>query len=270
MNVFVGAPVEESVRALREFEPGLITGYSVGLENIAEYLIRRGIEVKPPRVVVCGAMDVTDHCRDIVQQAFKAPAMNAYVSNEFGVIGWECPEHRGWLHINDDVILLEIVDANGQPVPDGSTGEVVLTSLTLMRMPLIRYRTGDTAARIPESCPCGRGLGLMTRIQGRTAHTIVAHDGRLLTTPTIAAIFTAAQAYQWVRRFQVREQENNVLLVLVEPHHEATGKQTRDLLAEMSKVFGPGYTVQLELRDEIPLAPSGKYQFLVPLSRSAA
>ena len=268
-NVFVGTPVEESVRILREFEPRLITGYVVGLEKIAEYLIRHRIEVKPPKAVAYGAMEVTDYCRDVLQEAFKAPAMNIYAANEFGVIAWECPVRRGSLHVNDDVFVMEIIGDDGQPVPDGSTGEVVLTSLTLKRMPLIRYRTGDTAARIPERCACGRSLGLMTRIQGRTAHTIVGPDGRHFTAPTIGSIFKAARAYEWVRRFQVREQEGNVLLILVEPHHDGTETQIQHLLAEMSKVFGPDYSFQLEILDEIPLAPSGKYQFLVPLARSA-
>lgn len=98
-QVFVGMPVEESVRILLEFKPQLVSGYAIGLENMAEYIIRRGIELKPPRVVVCGAMDVTDHCRDLIQQAFRAPAMDVYVCNEFGVVGWECPEQRGSLQI---------------------------------------------------------------------------------------------------------------------------------------------------------------------------
>lgn len=266
-SVFVGTPVEESVRILREFKPHLLTGYAVGLERIAEYLVRHDIEVERPKAVACGAMEVTDYCRDVLQKAFRAPAMDMYVANEFGVIAWECPERRGSLHINDDVFVMEIADDDGQPAPDGSIGEVVLTSLTLKRMPLIRYRTGDTAARIPESCACGRGLGLMTRIQGRTAHTIVAPDGRLFTGPTIGSIFKAARAYEWVRRFQVRECEGNVLLVLVESHHEPTETQTRTLLGEMSKVFGPDYSFKLEILDEIPLAPSGKHQSLVPLTR---
>lgn len=269
-NLFSGAPVEDSVRIVREFKPRLITGYAVGIEKIAEYIIRHGIEVQAPKAVVCGAMEVTDHCRDLIEKGFRCPAMNAYVTNEFGVIAWECPEQRGSLHVNDDTLIMEILDEDGQPVPDGTIGEVVLTSLTLTRMPLIRYRTGDTAARIGEPCVCGRGLTLMTRVQGRTAHTLVGPGGEVFSTPTVAAAFTAARAFRWVRRFQVREQENYELLILVEPVRDPEPSQTATLIAEMSKVFGPAYTFGIELREELPLAPSGKYQYLVPLARSAA
>jgi len=50
---------------LRTFKPRLITGYAVGIEKMAEYLVQNGIKVEPPKAVVCGAMDVTDHCRDL-------------------------------------------------------------------------------------------------------------------------------------------------------------------------------------------------------------
>jgi phenylacetate-CoA ligase len=267
-NLFAGAQVEDSVRTLREFRPRLITGYAVGIEKIAEHMILHGIEIDSPKAVICGAMDVTDRCRDLIERAFRAPAMNGYVTNEIGVIAWECPLQRGSLHVNDDVLAVEILDEHSRPVADGSIGEVVLTSLTLTRMPLIRYRTGDTAARIAEPCACGRGLSLMTRVQGRTAHTIVGPRGELFTTPTVAGIFTAASAYRWVRRFQVQEQEDRMLLILVEVLHEPQPTQTRSLLAEMGKVFGPAYRFRIEVRDELPLAPSGKYQYLVPLAQS--
>jgi phenylacetate-CoA ligase len=264
-NVFVAAPVEESVRTVREFKPRLITGYAIGLEKMAEYILEHNLDVEPPKAILCGAMDVTDRCRDVLEQAFRAPAMNFYVSNEFGVIGWECPEERGTLHINDDMLKMEIVGDDGRALPDGSKGEVVLTSLTLTRMPLIRYRTGDTAARIAAPCSCGRGLGRMTPVQGRTSHAIIGPDGQLFTTPTVAAIFTAANAYQWVRRFQVREQPDSRILILVEPHTAPRDSQRRELLAEMARAFGSTYEFILEMQDSLPLAPSGKYQYVVPL-----
>lgn len=163
---------------------------------------------------------------------------------------------------------MEILDENDKPVPDGCPGEVIVTSLTLTRMPLIRYRTGDTATRIAKPCSCGRGLSLMTHVHGRSAHTIVGPGGELYTAPTVGSIFKAARAYEWVRRFQVREQEGRLLLILVEAHSEPSTARMEDLLGEMQKTFGPAYTFRIEVRDEIPLAPSGKYQFLVPLSRN--
>ena len=60
----------------------------------------------------------------------------------------------GSLHVNEDMLILEILGRDGREVPAGTSGELVLTSLTLGAMPLIRYRTGDIAARIAAPCAC--------------------------------------------------------------------------------------------------------------------
>ena len=267
-NVSVAAPVAESVRILQEMEPQFVVGYAIGVENIAKYIVAQGIRVKSPKAVFCGAMDVTDRCRELVGQAFNAPTVNVYVSNEFGVIGWECPVRREYLHVNDDTLVMEIVDQSGLPVPDGVTGEVVLTSLTLERMPLIRYRTGDVAARIPGKCTCGRGLGLMTPVKGRTSHTIVGPNGELITAPLVSSALSAAKAYQWVGRFQLREQGSSHLRLLVEPIRDPLPAQIEAVMSQLTMTVGPSYRIDLELREELPLAPSGKYQYVVPLPAS--
>jgi phenylacetate-CoA ligase len=264
-TVSVTSPAIELVQIVRDMEPQFVVGYAVGIENIASYVVSQGIKLKSPKAVLCGAMDVTDHCHELVERAFNAPAVNVYATNEFGVIGWECPTRRGALHVNEDSLVMEIVDESGRTVPDGTTGEVVLTSLTLGRMPLIRYRTGDLAARIPEKCACGRGLPLMTKVQGRTSHAIVGPQGELITAPMIAGAITAASAYQWVRRFQLREQENNILQLLVQPACDPLPSQVDALQTQLKQAVGASFTVELQLRDDLPLAPTGKYQHVVPL-----
>jgi phenylacetate-CoA ligase len=263
-NISVSAAVAESVRTLCEFQPRLVTGFAIGIEALAEYVLQHNVNVPAPKVVICGAMDVTDHCRDLVRRAFRAPAVNVYATNEFGAIAWECPVRRGALHINDDMFVLEVLNGD-EPVPDGTPGEIVLTSLTLTRMPLIRCRTGDVAARLTDPCPCGRGLSCMTAVQGRTAHSIRGSAGRLITAPLLASAFGACGAYDWVRRFQVREHEHGVLCTLVAPKRLPDEMERQALLRQLSEVTGGEFTIELELTDELPLAPTGKFQYVVPL-----
>jgi phenylacetate-CoA ligase len=262
-NVSVSDPIEKSVRTLCEFKPTLITGFAIGIEAMAQYMLEHRITIPPPKLVICGAMDVTDRCRELVQQAFGAPAINVYATNEFGVIAWECPVRPGVLHINEDTFICEILEGD-EPVADGSAGEVVLTSLTLMRMPLIRLRTGDIAARIPGACPCNRGLGCMTAIHGRTAHAIAAPGGRLITAPLLASAFGACGAYDWARRFQVQERENGTLCALVVPSRVPDESERHALLQSLRDVTGGAFALELELRDDLPLAPTGKFQYVIP------
>ncbi|SNQ47002.1 Coenzyme F390 synthetase [Frankia canadensis] len=70
-------------------------------------------------------------------------------------LAWECSEHDGF-HINWDECLVEVLDADGNPVPDGEVGELVVTALDNDTYPLIRYRTDDLVRASTATCPCGR------------------------------------------------------------------------------------------------------------------
>jgi phenylacetate-CoA ligase len=80
---------------------------------------------------------------------------DVYAANEVGPIAWECPQHRGALHLNDDVQWTEILDENDRPVQPGETGQVVVTQLLCRSQPLLRYRIGDLARLLRDRCSCG-------------------------------------------------------------------------------------------------------------------
>jgi phenylacetate-CoA ligase len=212
-------------------------------------------------------MEVTDRCLQLAEQAFGAPGVDVYVSNEFGVVAWSCPVRRDLLHVNDDAFLVEILGADAAPVPPGTPGELVVTSLGLRSMPLIRYRTGDIGASVPGPCECGRGLGLLTRVQGRTAHAIRRPDGGLITTPVVTRLLGRAAAYEWVDRFQVREEAGNRLRFLIIARRAPSDAQREGLRRTLEDELGRHFQITIDLIDEIPEAPNGKLQYLIPLAQ---
>ena len=261
------APPEQVLQRVRELSPPILTGYAGAIEALAEHVLATGARVEPPRAVFCTAMEVTDRCLELAEEAFRAPAVDVYVTNEFGVIAWSCPARRKVLHVNDDAFVVEIVAPDGTPVPPGTLGELVVTSLGLTAMPLIRYRMGDMAARLPEPCDCGRGLGLLTRVHGRTAHAIRRPSGALITTPLITSLFGRAAAHSWVRRFQVREEPGRHLRFLVDVRQPPSEMQRHTLTEIVESSVGSDFEIAIEIVDQIPMAPNGKLQFLVPLPR---
>lgn len=89
-----------------------------------------------------------------------------------GVAG-EC-ECRCGLHVNEDHLLLEVVDpANGEPLPYGEEGELVITTLTKEAFPVVRYRTHDLTALDPSRCECGRTLARMRKVRRRTDDMLI-------------------------------------------------------------------------------------------------
>jgi len=86
---------------------------------------------------------------------------------------WICVYHTG-IHYWADYYILEILDPDTlDPVPEGETGEMVVTTLEKEGVPLIRYRTRDLTKMIPGQCPCGSILPRHDRILGRSDDMII-------------------------------------------------------------------------------------------------
>lgn len=109
--------------------------------------------------------------------------MREYIRNELGVelydiyglteiygpgIGITCEKEQG-IHYWDDYVHIEIINPEtGEPVPDGETGEIVITTLVKEGAPLLRFRTHDLSRIIPEKCSCGRSYPRLDTIGGRS------------------------------------------------------------------------------------------------------
>jgi phenylacetate-CoA ligase len=94
--------------------------------------------------------------RKRIQEAFDAKTFDHVGMTEMGAYGYECEVQTG-LHINEDEFIAEMIDPSTlRPVEDGEKGELVLTNLGRIGMPLIRYRTGDLGVISRKPCECGR------------------------------------------------------------------------------------------------------------------
>lgn len=106
--------------------------------------------------------------RDGLEDALDCVVLDHYGMTEtcFGG-GVQCMAKNGY-HLRELDLFLEILDpVSGKPVPEGETGEIILTTLNREAMPLIRYRTGDAAAWLPGPCPCGSPMRRLSPLKGR-------------------------------------------------------------------------------------------------------
>jgi phenylacetate-CoA ligase len=122
------------------------------------------------KLFVIGAEPHTDETRKRIEQLYGVKAYNSYGLSEMNGPGvaFECTNQHG-MHIWEDAYLVEIIDPETlNPLPDGETGELVITTLDRQAMPLIRYRTRDLTRIIPGTCSCGRTHRRIDRITGRS------------------------------------------------------------------------------------------------------
>lgn len=122
------------------------------------------------RRLFIGAEPHSEETRRRIQEMFGCKAYNSFGMTEMNGPGvaFEC-ECQADMHVWEDCYLIEIVDPETlEPVPDGTEGEMVLTTLDRHAMPIIRYRTRDLTRIIPEPCACGRTHRRIARITGRS------------------------------------------------------------------------------------------------------
>ncbi len=96
---------------------------------------------------------------------------STYASTEMQTSFTECEAHQGG-HIPADLIIVELLDENNRPVPDGVPGEVTITTIGVEGMPLLRFKTGDICIRISEPCRCGRNSPRLSSVIGRKGQMI--------------------------------------------------------------------------------------------------
>jgi phenylacetate-CoA ligase len=122
-----------------------------------------------------GAEPWSERMRQEIQDKLGIVATDNYGLSEVmgpGVAG-ECL-HRNGLHINEDHFFLEVIDPETlEPVPDGETGELVITTLTKEAFPVVRFRTRDLTRIMPEPCACGRTFRRMVRVTDRTDDMLI-------------------------------------------------------------------------------------------------
>jgi phenylacetate-CoA ligase len=144
----------------------------------ASFLEQKGINPRKDltlRKAFVGAEPHTEETRRRIEQAFGCDVYNSYGLTEMNGPGvaFEC-EHKAGLHLWEDNFILEIINPEtGEPLPEGQTGELVLTTLKREAMPILRYRTRDITSIIPEPCKCGRTHRRLNRITGRSDDMLI-------------------------------------------------------------------------------------------------
>ncbi|MCI9143176.1 MAG: phenylacetate--CoA ligase [Lachnospiraceae bacterium] len=146
------------------------------LMHIAETIYEMGVRDKIKlKASLNGAEPWTEKMRDKLDEMLGIHAHDIYGLSEImgPGVATDCQLHKG-LHVHEDYFLPEIVDRETfQPVADGVTGELVISTLTKEGIPLIRYRTKDLTSIDHTPCECGRTTARIARFTGRSDDMLI-------------------------------------------------------------------------------------------------
>ena len=170
-----GGQTERQVRLIADFRPDIIMVTPSYMLALLDEFVRQGLDARESslQVGIFGAEPWTEDLRREVEQRAGMHAVDIYGLSE--VIGpgvaSECVETKDGLHVWEDHFYPEVVDPEtGEVLPDGSYGELVLTSLTKQAQPVVRYRTRDLTRLLPGTA---RAVRRMERVTGRTDDMLI-------------------------------------------------------------------------------------------------
>jgi phenylacetate-CoA ligase len=191
-----------------------------------------------------------------------------YATTEAPIVASSSPEDP-CLDVADDLALVEIVDADGRPVPPGTPGErVLVTNLASRAVPLIRYELGDVVTPADGPSPAGRPYRRLAAVEGRSADLLRlrARDGGEVVVHGFR-LGRPLAAFPGVRQFQFRRDEHGLGLDVVlrrDAPADLTGALRAALVAELERAgaIAPPVSVRAVERIARDEGPGAKLKLL--------
>jgi phenylacetate-CoA ligase len=248
----------EVVQLLRRLRPSVLVCYAQAGAALARYVNQQGGRDWPDIALISAAERLFPSDREAMVQAFGPGVFETYGNREVMLIAAECEAHQG-MHLSMENLVVELVVRDGdseRPAEPGELGEVVVTDLHNYGVPFIRYLTGDLAiATAPGVCACGRSLGRLERVEGRTTETLRDAHGRAVSGLFFNVLF-AALAHK-VREFQVVQRRDRAIDLKLVPT-SAFDDGLLEQLRRHCRQHIPGVELRTHVVPELTADRSGK------------
>jgi phenylacetate-CoA ligase len=153
---------EASARYAKAMEPLFLSGDPYAYLGAVEAGWPRGA-----RILLSSALGLEPAARAKIEGHFGVSVAQLYSLNETGPVGYECPLNRGSFHVLPTDVLVETLDAEGRSVAAGERGEICVSGGRNPYLPLLRYRTGDSAILGTAPCACGEISPLLAGLEAR-------------------------------------------------------------------------------------------------------
>jgi phenylacetate-CoA ligase len=171
------------------------------------------------------------------------------------------------LHLNVDLYPVRVVGEAGQDLPVGETGEVVVSNLINPATVLLNYRLGDLAAFLPQECPCGRSLPMLSFPPGRSDDLITLTSGRMIHPQAVRTIFTVEDQ---VWQYQIVQHSSTRFSVKIVASKAADRQKLRDRVAAgFAERFGNEVSAEISFADSIDRTANGKFRPVISMTQKS-
>lgn len=256
-------PMDDIKAELLAERPQVLIGYPVHLRALLRALtpdelarLRRTL-----RLVMTESELLVDEHRALFEREFGAPVHDEYSAFEVLNIAYECKHGRA--HLAEDRLLVEILDPDGRPLPDGTEGRVVVTAFMERAMPLIRYDLGDVGRVDTGPCPCGRRFRTLRLTAGRVNDSVLLPTGRQLYPDTFLHL---AATFPGIAECSVHQDRAGSVRLNVVPSAPVTPAAWEEIRAGVRErlltVAGCDFALEIVQTDRIEITAGGKGRFV--------
>jgi phenylacetate-CoA ligase len=248
------------LEAIRASGARFLVGYTSAVYLLACHAERSGVRVELDAVFPT-AEPLLDGWRSAIARAFGARVLPYYGCGEVQSLGYSClSADAGVYHGCDEHSVIEVEDANGRASLYGE-GAFLVTDLDNHALPLIRYRNGDAGALAPPGCRCGRGLGLITRIDGRVNDVLYRTDGNAISGAIGPHAFKMVEG---VEQFQiVQRRVGQIAIQIVRTAGYSPEVEERKIEHVFRQHLGSDAEIEIRYVDSIPRTAAGKARFII-------
>jgi phenylacetate-coenzyme A ligase PaaK-like adenylate-forming protein len=201
-------PLGEIVKSLNELQPSALTCYASILRMLAEESLSGRLRISPV-TIISGGEPLSSEDIEIVRRAWDVPIFDIYGSSEVGILANSDGVTPG-LYLNDDLVVVEPVDADGRPVAAGErSAKLYATPLFHRTLPLLRYEVTDEVTLLDEPCPHGSSFRRIARVEGRLDDCFT-YDGGVRIHPIVFR--SPLTRERNITAYQVRQREQGAAI----------------------------------------------------------
>lgn len=246
------------INKIQQFKPKGVEGYPSSIYVLARYLKKNNMYCPVPAVLT-SSETLLPLQRELIEERFQCQVYDFYGMAERVVYASECEYHSG-KHLNMDYGITEIIDKNGEVMPEGSFGTIVATGLWNFAMPLIRYKTSDATAITTTKCQCGRDFPLMDQVTTKAEDIVVLADGRMIPSSILTHPFKPMDN---ILKSQIIQNTVNSLDVNIIKNSNYTEHDTLRLIDGLKERVGSDMKISVNFVNDLPNDKSGKFRWVI-------
>lgn len=260
-SVPVTLPLSEIVAQLNRIDGDTLGAYASMLGTLAAEARAGRLTVAPQRVFATSE-PLLPEIRAAAEQAWGAPVGNVWGTSEGGITALSCYQDTG-MHLCDDLLIIEAVDARGAPVAPGTrSAKIFLTNLFNPELPLIRYEISDEVVFLDEPCRCGSAHRRVADIQGRLDDVFRYAAGVVVHPHVFRSVLGRDAA---ISEYQVRQTRTGAEVAVRCCAPLDAERLARELRDELRRLGVAGADANVVVVEQLERQDTGKLKRFVPL-----